>query len=72
MILRLDHVELGLVRVVIVADIAVCDVDLRFDFLVDQFGFRESDFRESEFQVIQGHVVLLELVVEPFLGVIAP
>ncbi len=71
MVLRLDEIELGLVRGVVAGDFGVGDVDLGLDLLVDQLvlGERAADVA---LEVVEGDVALLELIVELFLRVRAP
>ena len=67
MVLRLDQIEKGLVRVVVLGDVRVRDVDLGEDLLVHQFFVGEAA-PDVVLQIVQRHVLCLELTIELLLG----
>ena len=70
-ILRLDQVELRLVRRIVAADLRVGDVDLGLDLLVQQLGLGQRAAQVA-LQIVEGDVARLELLVELLLACRAP
>ncbi len=67
-VLRLDQIEFALVGVVVIADVLVGDVDLGSDFLVEDLLDSEGA-TEVAAEVVEGDLLVLELLIELFLGV---
>ena len=68
MILRLNQVELRLVRVVVVGDVLVAHVDFRGDFLVDHLFYRQRTAQVA-LEVGRGKLLFFQSLVELLLRV---
>src|SRR5579864_2171035 len=68
MVLGLDQVEFALMRVVVLADILVSDIDFGCDLLVEDF-FDGEGATEVAAEVVKGDLFVLEFLIELFLGV---